>query len=147
MRRNQGAGRVAAIMLCCGLLGLLVVRASPAAAREADPWFGADKALHFSASFVLAGSGYAVGIGAFDHRGKAAALGTGIALGAGIAKELLDLAGMGQPSWRDITWNVIGTAAGLGVAMLIDLAARGLNPTKSATLPGQGLQGGLSWRF
>ena len=49
-----------------------------------------------------------------------AAAGATLGLGAGIAKELLDLAGAGDPSWRDLTWDVVGTATGVLVATAID---------------------------
>jgi putative lipoprotein len=53
-----------------------------------------------------------------------AAAGATLALGAGIAKELLDLAGTGDPSWRDLTWDVVGTATGVLVASGIDYLIR-----------------------
>ena len=31
---------------------------------------------------------------------------------------------LGTPSWRDFTWDVIGTATGLLVSFLVDLAVR-----------------------
>jgi uncharacterized protein YfiM (DUF2279 family) len=50
-------------------------------------------------------------------------LGTGAALGlgAGVAKELFDLHTGGDPSWRDLAWDALGTATGLLVAYLVDL--------------------------
>jgi putative lipoprotein len=102
-------------------------RAQPAAPGpgrgDPDPWWGPDKALHFGATAVVAAGGYAGGALVFDDYLRAAALGSGLALGAGIAKEMLDLAGLGHPSWRDFTWDVIGVAAGIGVALSIHLAA------------------------
>ena len=127
------------------LAALAIVVTFPRTARAQDAWSGADKAMHFSASFVLAGGGYAVGAGAFGDRSKAVALGAGVSLATGLIKESLDLAGMGQASWRDVTWNVVGVAAGIGIAILLDLAARGLTPA-SKTTPDQA-QGGLVWRF
>lgn len=89
-----------------------------------DPWWGTDKAMHFAATAVIASGGYVVGAVAFDDYLGAAALGSGLALGAGIGKELLDLAGIGDPSWKDLTWDLIGTAVGVGVALSIHVAAR-----------------------
>ena len=91
---------------------------------DPDPWWGPDKALHFGATAALAAGGYVAGALAFDDYLGPAALGSGLALGAGIAKELLDLAGIGDPSWKDLTWDLIGTAAGVGVALSIHVAVR-----------------------
>ena len=113
----------------------MCARAQPAAPGpgrgDPDPWWGPDKALHFGATATLAACGYAGGAIIFDDYLRSAALGSGIALGAGIAKEMLDLAGLGHPSWKDFTWDVIGAAAGIGVALSIHLAARGTSATSS----------------
>jgi putative lipoprotein len=47
-----------------------------------------------------------------------------LGLGAGIAKELVDLGGAGDPSWRDLTWDVLGTVTGVLVASAIDWVIR-----------------------
>jgi len=45
-------------------------------------------------------------------------------LGGG--KELWDLTGHGDPSWRDFTWDVLGTAVGVALAASVDaLLSRG----------------------
>ncbi len=41
-----------------------------------------------------------------------------------MGKEALDAAGYGQPSWRDLTWDVAGTAVGLGLALVVHLGPR-----------------------
>ncbi len=107
-------------------MGALAIVVSVSPRARADEWLARDKALHFGASAVLAGSGYAAGTAVFDGRDRAAsfALGGGVALGAGLAKEGLDAAGLGDPSWKDLAWDVIGTAIGLGVAWGIDLVVR-----------------------
>jgi putative lipoprotein len=91
-----------------------------AAADPPDPWFGRDKALHFSASATLAVGGY--GLGALWSPREPIRLGTGatLALGAGIAKEIADRYTGGDPSLRDLTWDAVGTASGLLVAWLLD---------------------------
>jgi putative lipoprotein len=108
---------------------LLTAAASSAPARAADPdpWFGKDKALHFAASGAIAAGGYTAGALLFDARGHALVLGASLALGAGIAKEALDLTGYGDPSWRDLTWDVIGTTTGVAAAWAIDLMIRGVS--------------------
>ncbi len=92
---------------------------------DPDPWFGPDKALHFGAGFGLSVGGYALGVASFDSRWAGVALGAGIALGLGAAKEGLDAAGLGTPEWQDFVWDVVGTALGLGVAVTFDAALRG----------------------
>lgn len=103
------------------LLTAAVVCAAPAARAEpVDSWFGRDKALHFGATSTLSVGGYAVGRAAFEERTPALLLGAGLAMSAGVAKELADLAGAGTPSWRDLTWDAIGTATGLLFAWTLD---------------------------
>ncbi len=93
-------------------------------AQDADPWFGHDKALHFAATASLAGVGYG-GCAMFtDSRPTRVVAATTLAMGAGIAKEVWDLGGHGDASWRDLTWDVIGTATGVLVASAIDWMIR-----------------------
>lgn len=99
---------------------LVVGFTSPAMAADRDPWFGRDKALHFSASTALAMGGYGASALKTPDPLTRAAVGVTVGLGAGIAKELLDLTGTGDPSWRDLTWDVVGTATGVLVASAID---------------------------
>lgn len=106
------------------LLAVAVVGSTATAPRaraaEADPWFGHDKALHFSISAALAGGGYGATAALSDARSWRLPVGATIALAAGVGKELYDLSGRGDPSWRDLTWDVAGTVTGLAVAWLID---------------------------
>ncbi len=98
----------------------------PAPARaDSDPWLAKDKYLHFGVSAVLAGGVYGLGVASSDRRDLSLAAAAGIGLGVGIAKELLDLTGSGTPSWKDLTWDAAGVAAGMLVGLLIDLAVRG----------------------
>ena len=105
----------------------LLALPSAASAADPDPWLGKDKALHFGASSLIAASGYTIGAFVFDARGHALIAGAALAAAAGIGKETLDLAGYGDPSWKDLTWDGIGTVAGLAVAWGIDLVARGVS--------------------
>ena len=43
-----------------------------------------------------------------------------VALGAGLIKEAWDLSGHGDASWRDLTWDVVGTTTGVLLAYAID---------------------------
>jgi putative lipoprotein len=89
-------------------------------AADPDPWLGRDKALHFSATTALALGGYGASSFKTDAPLTRLAAGVTLGLGAGIAKELVDLGGAGDASWKDLTWDVIGTATGVLVASAID---------------------------
>src|ERR671931_507455 len=52
--------------------------------------------------------------------GKLAPFGGSAALTLGAARELDNLGGSGTPSWRDMAWNALGMAAGLGAAWLLN---------------------------
>ncbi|HET6146490.1 MAG TPA: hypothetical protein VFH68_03100 [Polyangia bacterium] len=96
------------------------VLAPVAAGAQADPWLGRDKALHFSASAVIAGAGYGGASLLTDDRRWRLAAGAGLAIAAGAGKEIADMYGDGDPSWRDFTWDLVGAATGLCIAWLID---------------------------
>jgi putative lipoprotein len=100
------------------LATLLMMPAAPAAAH--DEWFGRDKALHFGATFVLGGTGYAAGAALSPEPVVRFGLGATLGMGAGIAKEMYDRTSGGDPSLRDLTWDAVGTATGLLTAWLID---------------------------
>lgn len=114
--------RVAVAVLAASMLAS---PSGPALAGESgpDPWFARDKALHFGATFVLASGAYgvtAVTTGQETPRPRLCAIvGASLAMTAGVAKEGLDLAGPGDASWRDLTWDVVGTATGVAVAWLL----------------------------
>lgn len=100
---------------------------APAGARaDDDEWLAPDKALHFSVSAALASGGYALGALDWHERSVRAAAGATFALTLGAAKELLDLAGLGEPSWRDLTWDVVGAAVGVALALGVDLLIEAL---------------------
>jgi len=92
-----------------------------ARASDEDPWFGQDKALHFSATAILSSAGYAASVSFTEEPTTRALTGASVAMTVGIAKELHDLAGYGDPSWRDMTWNVAGSVVGTALALAIDL--------------------------
>jgi putative lipoprotein len=107
------------------VIAVMLLSPALAHAEEPDPFWGPDKALHFTASGAIAGGGYAVGTAMWAERWKAFALGGAAAIGAGALKEGLDAAGLGDPSWKDFAWDVIGAACGLGVAFAIDVGVHG----------------------
>lgn len=109
---------IVAATVLVSLVTALPVRADP----PVDPWFGADKAKHFTISAALAASGYGLSAIVIDGRKNRAALGATLALGAGYSKEVLDAVGFGTPSWKDFVWDVIGTGVGVGLAVALDAA-------------------------
>lgn len=115
---------------------------SPKTALAEDEWFGSDKALHFGLSAALAGGGYAAAALVFDRPWQRAATGAAFALTLGAGKELYDLSGHGDASWKDFTWDVAGTAVGTGVALLIDAAL-----PRSSRVETSGRAMGLAIRF
>ncbi len=121
-------------------LALLACPASAAAqsgppAFDPDPWVGPDKAAHFGVSLGLAGGGYGLGALVTQDFGGRLALGASLAIALGLGKEVADALGLGRPSWKDFTWDVIGTAAGLGVAVTFDLALRGVPKAPAPAKP------------
>jgi putative lipoprotein len=124
-RRPPRPGPPATKRWCAPLVALVATwLAGPGLARaaDADPWFGPDKALHFEAAGSLAIVGYAGTSMMSTSRPLRAALGAALGVGAGAAKELWDLDGHGDPSWRDLTWDLVGAATGVVVAAAFDWA-------------------------
>jgi putative lipoprotein len=117
-RCRARAPLMTATLLC--VLAPTLLPAGPARASDRDPWFGPDKALHFGASALLAAGGYGATALVSDDRRVRLAVGGGVAFSLGIAKELWDLSGHGDPSWRDLTWDAVGTVSGLAVAAALD---------------------------
>jgi len=118
------------------LAAALLTASAPALAVpptvDPDPWLGKDKALHFGVSAAITGAGYGFSALGTDDIRIRIAFGAGAGILAGAAKELLDLAGLGTPSWKDFTWDLIGTAVGVGISVSIDLAVRSLRPKRAA---------------
>jgi len=98
----------------------VLLTCATANAGQPDPWFGRDKALHFGASAAIAAGTYWGAALVTDRQSTRLTAATAVALGAGIGKELWDLAGHGNPSWRDLAWDVVGTATGVALAWVID---------------------------
>lgn len=103
-----------------GGLAVAMVLSTAGAARADDPWWGRDKALHFGVSAVLTIGGWGVSVPLFDEEWPRLVVGGSVALAAGIGKELYDLSGRGDPSWKDFTWDLIGIATGLLVSFGLD---------------------------
>ncbi len=118
------------------LLALAAAVAAPSAARAddtSDPWIARDKAFHFDVSAGIAAATYAVSAAYIvDSRWKALAIGGGVTIAVGGGKELLDLAGIGDPSWKDFAWDAIGTVAGLALAWGVDMLLGGVSSAHPA---------------
>jgi putative lipoprotein len=125
-RHRLGSTTFAALFACaCALVVTSVPR--KARADDPDPWLGRDKLEHFLATDALASGTYTLTVTRVPARWQALALGAGMALGVGAAKEGWDALGHGDPSWRDFAWDAIGTVCGLGLAWGIDLLVRGVD--------------------
>jgi putative lipoprotein len=111
--------RTKALWLCVVISTSLAVTGR-AHGKDADPWFGRDKALHFGASSLIACSAYGASTLLTERTSFRIAAGAGVALSAGIAKEVYDKYSGGDASFRDLTWDAVGTATGLVLSWLID---------------------------
>lgn len=89
-------------------------------AHAEDSVFGADKALHFSASAGIAAAGYAGALLIRSPVEARLATAVGLALFAGVVKELIDVSTHGSPSALDLAWDVLGAATGATLAWLVD---------------------------
>jgi putative lipoprotein len=105
-----------------------------AAETRAEPFWGPDKQLHFLGSIALSGAGYALAATWNPSMRDRALIGAGISLAIGAGKEGLDAVTGGTPSWNDFAWDMIGTACGIGTALLVDKLVRG-NSAMAATSP------------
>lgn len=102
--------------------------------RAADPWWGPDKALHASVSAGIASGSYAIVAITSEERPTRWLMAFGLSLGAGIAKETFDSWGLGQPSMKDLMWDIAGAALGATLAWVVDvLVLRPLGEALGAT--------------
>lgn len=107
-------------VVCLSLLVPLSASGEEPGISSRDDWLGRDKALHYGLSVGLAGVGYAGGALLFEAPEARWLSGAGVALGAGVAKELYD-AGRGSFfSFKDLTWDVLGTASGLALSWAVE---------------------------
>ena len=110
-----------------GMSLVLAVETDARAETDDDPWLGRDKVIHYGVSAGIAGGGYVAGALIFDKRAHALALGAGAAAVAGIGKEVADLGGYGNASWKDLAWDGLGMVTGLAIAWGIDCLIRGVS--------------------
>jgi uncharacterized protein YfiM (DUF2279 family) len=106
---------------CCAPGWFFVLTVSAPSLAVADALDGSDKAKHFVACTVLAGTGYGAGALLFDAPEARWLTGAGLAMGAGLGKELYDSRSGGTGfSGEDLLFDAAGTAVGLGVSFLVD---------------------------
>ncbi len=86
--------------------------------RVPDEWIAPDKAGHFIGSYLAHTTIYAAlrTTGAEERPAQAAAAVTSLALG--VSKELFDRHRGGPFSWKDIVWDIAGTAVAAGALTL-----------------------------
>ncbi len=96
---------------------LLVLVALPA---RADTWWGPDKALHLGVSIGLAAGATAVTAAWIEDPLERAAIGVVSSLTLGVAKELVDGLGLGAASFRDLTWDLIGSVIGASLVWVVE---------------------------
>jgi len=125
----QLPGPVAALIVGC-LLGI-----APAPASADDDWLGADKGMHYGASLIITAGGHGLSALVLEEPWQRAVVGASLGMTAGIAKELHDLAGHGDPSWKDIAWDVAGVASGVGLALLVEALLAEDDPAPARAAP------------
>ena len=101
------------------VLAVLLAYSRPVFAERSE-WFGRDKMQHFALSALVSAGGFGLGASLFDSSAAGLSIGGLLALAAGGGKELYDLAGHGDPDWRDFLWDIIGTTIGLLIAWSIE---------------------------
>lgn len=114
------------IALTVALLGV----SRTARAEGEDRFFAEDKTLHFVVSAGITGVAYAALVPVTESRAVRLFGGAGVGILAGVAKESLDLAGYGDPSWKDLAWDAGGVATGALLAWALDLALLGRDPKR-----------------
>jgi putative lipoprotein len=102
------------------LLAPLSARGEVPGLVSQDDWFGQDKLLHFGISGGLAGVGYTGGALLFDAPQARWLTGAGVALGMGLGKEIHDAGRGGLFSFKDLTWDVLGTGTGLALSWAVE---------------------------
>jgi putative lipoprotein len=126
---DAGAKPPATLLLLRVLILLaLLLLALPSCARADDAWTGRDQKLHFGMSAAIALSSYAASGVWTDRPGYRFLAGSSLALAAGAGKELWDAAGHGDPSLKDISWDLVGTLTGAGLALGIDYLWQRVSP-------------------
>lgn len=99
----------------------LIRAAPPPVPRQDDRWFSADKTRHLGASAAIQIMGFGVLRSARLRQGPALVSAGVVSLAAGIGKELRDRRSGGDPSLRDLAWDVAGIALGSVLVVAADV--------------------------
>jgi len=92
----------------------------PAQAAEPDPWFGRDKVMHLTVSFALPGPATRPQRAAPSAPASGSCRAPASRCRQESPRKLYDQYGGRGFSWRDLTWDAVGTATGTLVAWLVD---------------------------
>jgi uncharacterized protein YfiM (DUF2279 family) len=109
--------------LILGVAMTVIFVTAPDLSYASEP-SGGDKALHFGVSLALASTGYWLGADLIGGSIAPWLLGGGLAVAAGVGKELWDLSGRGSADWWDLAFDLLGVAAGLLLAWGIHRVVR-----------------------
>ena len=92
-------------------------------ARAEDPWWAEDKGMHLAVSGALGAGVYTtLWLAGDDPRPLRLVLSASLALLPGLAKEIYDSGQQGNFfSGKDMLWNTVGVAAGVGLALGMEL--------------------------
>ncbi len=99
---------------------MLLSALSGRAQAQDDPWFAPDKGLHFGVSLALSAGAYAASVPWLERPAFRAVFVVSVAMTRGLAKEGWDATGRGDPSLRDLTWDLAGSLSGAAIAWGID---------------------------
>ena len=84
-------------------------------ASPTDPWFSIDKAKHFFTAAFVETVAFSAIRGAGVHRNESVVGAAIVASGVSVGKELYDRKFGGDPSLKDLTWDVAGMVASAAV--------------------------------
>lgn len=120
-------------LLAFALAALLLAALLLAPSSAAADGLRRDDRLHFGVSLGLGAGAYALSVPLVEPPWARATIGATFALLVGVAKELRDLAGYGDPEWRDLGFDVLGTATGVLFAWALDRLVQHLRSPESPT--------------
>lgn len=122
----------------------LVLLAAAPAQLDMRELGGGDKVLHFGASLVVTDAVWALA-GSLDAPVWARATSSIVAAAAvGIGKELVDVAGLGDPSAGDLVYNALGIGAGVGFALAAEAVLARDRPDEITATPSAPARGAVT---
>lgn len=112
-------GKLAKTLACISISAFLLfpLTGCTTVARPGDDWLGRDKFHHFWISGLVAGTGTALAQEQDQTDKQAIAIGFGISMALGAAKEAYDSRKGGTGwSWQDLCWDFSGALIGCTIA-------------------------------